>query len=143
MSEEFSEKSRKSVWALIQDMAAIADVLRKELPYDSLTASWNNEEGTDDFTIGICGRIGEIHHFLTFYTRYFDSQPEPKEMYPPGCCATGTLEIHSSEPLSRESFEVCGTPERWMVHLNDKWIPLSASLVAFLMGRNQKTPDAT
>jgi hypothetical protein len=143
MSEEYSEKSRKSVWALVQDMAAIADALRKELPYDSLVATWHNDDGTDDFTIGICGRMGETHHFLNIYTHYFDAPPEPKEMYPPNCCAIGTLEISSSEPLPREAFEVCGTPERWMMHHNDKWSPLSASLVAFLMGENQKLPGAT
>jgi len=31
MPEDFSEISRKSVWALIQDIAAIGDVLKKEL----------------------------------------------------------------------------------------------------------------
>ena len=141
MPEEFSEKSRKSVWALVQDMAAIGEALRKELPYDSLTATWHNEGGTDDFTIGICARIGNTPHFLNIYTRYFDSLPEPKEMYPPNCYAIGTLEISSFEPLPREAFEVCGTPERWMVHHNDKWVPLSASYVAFLMGINQKRPS--
>lgn len=143
MPEEFSEKSRKSVWALVQDMAAIAEVLRKELPYDSLTATWHNEDGTDDFTIGICARMGNEHYFLTIYTRYFDEPPEPKEVYPSNCCAIGTLEIHSLAPSQRESFEVCGTPERWRVHQNDKWVPLSASYVAFVMGKNQRTPDAT
>jgi hypothetical protein len=143
MPEVFWERSRKSVWALVQDMAAIGEVLRKELPYDSLTATWHNEDGTDNFTIGICARVGEKHHFLNIYTRYFDDLPEPKEIYPANCCAIGTLEIHSSEPLPREAFEVCGTPERWMVHHNDKWVPLSASYVAFLMGINRKSPDAT
>jgi hypothetical protein len=142
ISEEFSEHSRKSIWALVQDTAAIGEVLRKELPYDSLTATWHNEDGTDDFTIGICGRMGETLHFLTIYTHYFDAPPEPKEMYPPNCCAIGTLEISSSEPLPREAFEVCGTPDRWMVHHNDKWVPLSASMFAFLLGINQKLPDA-
>jgi hypothetical protein len=143
MPEEFWERSNKSVWALVQDMAAIADALRKELPYDSLTATWHNEDGTDDFTIGIVGRMKKTHHFLNVYTRYFEAEPEPKEMYPPNCCAIGTLEISSSEPLAREAFEVCGTPERWMVHHNDKWVPLSASYVAFLMGKNLRTPDTT
>jgi hypothetical protein len=143
MSEEFSEKSRKSVWALVQDMAAIGEALRKELPYDSLTATWHNKDGTDDFIIGICGRMGTTHHFLNIYTHYFDAPTEPKEMYPANCCAIGTLEIFSSEPLPREAFEVCGTPERWMVHHNDKWVPLAASYVAFLMGMIQKLPDAT
>jgi len=76
-------------------------------------------------------------------THYLDAAPEPKEVYPPNCCAVGTLQISSSEPLPPEALEVCGTPERWMVHHNDKWVPLSASYVAFLMGINQKRPSAS
>jgi hypothetical protein len=30
-----------------------------------------------------------------------------------------------------------------MVHHNDKWVPLSASYVAFLMGINQERPSAS
>jgi len=142
MPEEFSEISRKSVWALVQDISEIGEALRKELPYDSVTPSWNNEDGTDKFTIGICGRIGKTHHFLNIYTHYFDAPPEPKEMYPQNCCAIGTLEISSSEPVPRQSFEVCGTSERWMVQLNDKWVPLTASLIAFLMGRILRPADS-
>jgi hypothetical protein len=52
MPEEFSKISRKSIWALVQDIAEIGNVLRKELPYDYLTPSWNIEDGTDNFTIG-------------------------------------------------------------------------------------------
>ena len=87
--------------------------------------------------------MGKTHHFLNIYTRYFDDLPEPREIYPPNCCAIGTLDVHSSQPLPRQSFEVYGTPERWMVHQNDKWVPLSASYVAFLLGKNQKPPDAS
>jgi hypothetical protein len=29
-----------------------------------------------------------------------------------------------------------------MVHDNDRWVPLTASYVAFLMGMNRKLPDA-
>jgi hypothetical protein len=143
MPEEFSEVSKKSIWALVQDIATIGEVLKKELPFDYLTPSWHAEGGTDNFTIGICARMGEKHHFLTIYTHYLDAPPEPKEMYPPDSCALGTLQISSSEPLPREAFEVCGTPKRWMVHHHDKWVPLSAFYVAFLMGMNQKLPDAT
>ena len=74
---------------------------------------------------------------------YVIPPPEPKEMYPPNCCAVGTLEISASESLPREAFEVCGTPERWMVHRNDRWVPLSAYLVAYLLGKIRKLPDAT
>ena len=63
---------------------------------------------------------------------------EPKEMYPPECCALGTLQITSSEPLPPEALEVCGTPEEWMVHQNDKWLPLTVSYCAFLIGVNQE-----
>jgi hypothetical protein len=49
--------------------------------------------------------------------------------------------LFSSDALPREAFGVCGTPERWMVHHNDKWMPLSASYIAFLMGINRKLPD--
>jgi len=132
--EKFSEISRKSVWALIQDTAAIGNVLKKELPYDSVTPSWHNDDGTDDFTIGICARMGKTHHSLNIFTRYLDASPEPKEMYPPNCCAIGTLEIFSSDLSPRLAFEVCGTPERWMVHYDVKWVPLSASYIAFLLG---------
>jgi hypothetical protein len=90
MPEEFSEISRKSVWGVVQDIAAIGDVLRKELPYDSLAGTWHNEDGTDNFTIGIVGRMGEKHHFLSIYTHYFEAPPEPKEINPPNCCAIGT-----------------------------------------------------
>jgi hypothetical protein len=108
-----------------------------------LAGTWHNEDGTDNFTIGIVGGMGEKHHFLSIYTHYFEAPPEPKEINPPNCCAIGTLEISSSEPLPREAFEVCGTPERWMVHHNEKWVPLSASYVAFLLGINQKRPSAS
>lgn len=143
MPEEFSEISKQSIWALVQHFVAIGNVLKNELPYDYLTPSWHIEDGTDNFTIGICARAGENHHFLTIYTHYFDAPPEPKEMYPLDCCAAGTLEISASEPSPREAFEVCGTPERWMVHPNDKWVPLSAYLVAYLLGKIRKLPDAT
>ena len=60
-------------------------------------------------------------------------------MYPPDCCAVGTLHIFSPEPLPREVLEICGTPERWST-TNDKWVPLTASYVAFSDG--DKLPDA-
>jgi hypothetical protein len=77
------------------------------------------------------------------YTHYLDAPPEPKGMYPPDCCAVGTLQVSASEPVLPEAFEVCGTPERWMVHHNDKWVTLSAPYVAFLMSINQKRPSAS
>jgi len=143
MPEEFLEISNKSIWALVQHFVAIGDVLKNELPFDYLTPSWHIEDGSEDFTVGISARRGEKHHLLTIYTHYLDAPPEPKEMYPPDCCALGTLQISSSEPLRPEALEVCGTPERWMVHHNGKWVPLSASYVAFLMGINQEPPSAS
>jgi hypothetical protein len=142
MPEEFSEISNKSIWALVQHFVAIGNVLKQELPFDYLTPTWHVEDGSEDFTVGISARWGEKHHSLTIYTHYLDEPPEPKEMYPADCCAVGTLQI-SSDLLPREAFEVCGTPEQWMVHDSDKWMPLSASYVAFLMGINRKLPDAT
>jgi hypothetical protein len=141
MAEKFSDISRKSVWALIQDIAAIGDVLKKELPYDSVTPSWHNDDGTDDFTVGILARWGDSHHSIMISTHYLDEPPEPKEMYPAGCCAIGALQIFSPEALAREALEVCGNSEGWMVHQNGKWVPLSASYVAFLMGINRKLAD--
>ena len=119
------------------------DVLKDELPFDYLTPSWHIEDGTDNFTVGVSGRWAERYHHLTIYTHYLDAPPEPTETYPPDCRTLGTLQISSSEPLPPEALEVCGTPERWMVHHNDKWVPLSASYVAFLMGINQKRPSAS
>jgi hypothetical protein len=49
------------------------------------------------------------------YTHYLDAPPEPKGMYPPDCCAVGTLQVSTSEAVPPEALEVCGTPERWMV----------------------------
>ena len=138
MSEDFSEISNKSIWVLLNHIVAIVDVLKNELPFDYLTPSWHIEDGTDNFTVGVSGRWGERYHHLTIDTRYLDAPPEPKEVYPPDCCALGTLQISSSEPLPPEALEVCGTPERWMVHHNEKWLPLSASYLAFLMGINQE-----
>jgi len=37
MTEEFSEISNQSIWTLVQNIVAIANVLKKELPFDSLT----------------------------------------------------------------------------------------------------------
>ncbi len=142
MSEEFSEGSSKSIWMLLGHLTAIVEVLKKELPFDYLTPQWHVEDGTENFMVGISGRWGDRFHSLTVYTHYLESPPEPKEMYPPECCAVGTLQISTSEPLPVEVLEICGTPERWLVHHHDKWMPLSASYVAFLMGINQKPPSA-
>jgi hypothetical protein len=68
------------------------------------------------------------------YTHYLDTLPEPKGMHPPDCCAVGTLQVSASESALPEALEVCGTPERWMIHHNGKWVPLSASYVPFLWG---------
>ena len=141
MPQEFSETSNQSIWALVKHIATIADVLKRELPFDSLTASWDAEDGTDDFTIGILARWRDSYHCIMIYTHYLDEPPEPKEVYPEGCCAVGALQIFSPEASLRETFEICGTPERWMVQDNDKWVPLTASYVAFLMGMNRKLPD--
>jgi len=140
MPEEFSEISNKSLWVLLNHIVAIGNVLKQELP---LTPTWHIEDGSEDFTVGISARWGDCYHSMMIYTHYLDAPPEPKEMYPPDCCAIGTLEISSSDPWPREAFEVCGTPEQWMVHDNDMWVPLSASYVAFLMGTNRKLPDDT
>jgi hypothetical protein len=143
MPEDFSEISNKSIWVLLKHLTAIVDVLKNELPFDYLTPSWHIEDATDNFTVGVSGRWGERYHSLMIYTHYLDEPPEPKEMYPPDCCAVGTLQISTSEPLPPEGLEVYGTPERWMVHHNDKWVPLSASYVAFLTGKNQTSPSAS
>jgi hypothetical protein len=136
--EDFSEVSNESIWALLKHFMAVVEVLKEELPFDYLTPQWHIEDGTDNFEVGISGRWGNRHHSLTVYTHYLDSPPEPKEMYPPECCAVGMLQISTSEPVPPEALEICGTPERWLVHHRDKWIPLSASYIAFLMGMNQK-----
>ena len=142
MPEEFSEVSNQSIWMLLERLIAIVEVLKKELPFDYLTPQWHIEEGTDNFMVGISGRWGDRFHSLTVYTHYLDSPPEPKEMYPPECCAVGKLQISTSIPLPPEALASCGTPERWLVHHHEKWMPLSASYVAFLMGINQKPPSA-
>src|ERR1700740_316829 len=99
MAEEFRETSNQSIWALAKHIAAIADVLKKELPFDSLTASCHVEDGTDDFTIGILARWGDSHHCITIHTHYLDEPPQPKEIYPAACCAVGTLQVFSQEAL--------------------------------------------
>ena len=137
MQEEFSDVSNKSIWALLKNFVAIVDTFKAELPFDYLTPTWHMEDATDNLTVGIQGRWGDNYHSLTIYTHYLDEPPQPKDVYPPDCCARGTLQISSSQPVSPELLEVCGTPERWMAHHNDKWIPLSASYVAFLLGRNR------
>ncbi len=141
MAEDFSEVSTKSIWVLLKHIVAIVDVLKKELPFDDLTPNWHIEDGTDNFTVGISGRWGERYDHLTIYTHYLDAPPEPKEMYPPECCAVGTLQISSSEPLQPEALEVCGTPEQWMAHHNHRWVPLTASYIAFLMGVYHPSPS--
>ena len=137
MQEEFSDISNKSIWALLDNFKAIVETLQAELPFDYLTPSWHIEDGTDDFTVGIRGRWRDNYYLLTIYTHYLDEPPQPKEMYPPDCCATGTLQISSLQPGTRKALEVCGTPERWMAHHNDKWIPLSPAYIAFLLGTSR------
>ena len=141
MQQEFSETSNQAIWSLVKHIADVADVLKRELPFDSVTASWDAEDGTDDFTIGILARWRDSYHCIMIYTRYLDAPPEPKEMYPAKCCAVGTLHVFSPGLLPQETLEICGTPECWLVQDNDKWVPLTASYVAFLMGMNRKLPD--
>ena len=105
---EFSEISNQSIWALIKHITVIADVLKQELPFESLTPSWHVEDGTDDFTIGILARSGDSHYSIMIYTHYLEAPPEPKEVYPEGCCAVGALQIFSAEALPREALEVVG-----------------------------------
>ena len=93
MPEDFSEIINQSVWALVKHVAAIADVLKKELPFYSLTASCHVEDGRDDFTGGILARWGERYHSIMISTRYLDEPPEPKEVYPESCCAVGMLQV--------------------------------------------------
>ena len=76
MPQEFSETSNQSIWALAKYIAAIADVLKKELPFDTLTASCHVEDGTDDFTIGILARWADCYHSIMIYTHYLDAPPE-------------------------------------------------------------------
>ena len=57
MREEFSEISNQSIWALVQNIVAIANVLKKELPFDSLTPSWHVEDATSQLGFW---RDGEI-----------------------------------------------------------------------------------
>ena len=64
MPEDFSEISNQSIWALVQNIVAIGDVLKKELPFDSLTPSWHVEDGTDEFTVGILARWADSYHNL-------------------------------------------------------------------------------
>jgi len=142
MPEDFSEVSNKSIWKLLDDLVAIAKELEKELPFDYLIPQWHIEDATDNFMLGITGKWGDSLHSLTVHTHYLDSPPEPKEMYPPGCCAVGSLQISVSKPHAADSLEICGTPKQWLVHHHGKWIPLSASYVAFLMGMNQKPPSS-
>jgi hypothetical protein len=42
--EEFRDVSNQSIWVLVKHIVAIADVLKKELPFDSLTPSWHVEK---------------------------------------------------------------------------------------------------
>jgi hypothetical protein len=77
---EFCQISSQSIWALAKHIAAIADELKKELPFDTLTASCHVKDGSDDFTIGILARCGDSHYCIMIYTHYLDAPPEPKEM---------------------------------------------------------------
>jgi hypothetical protein len=128
---------------VLRNFIAIVDVLKSELPVDYMTPSWHIADGTDNFTVGISARWGESHHSLAVYTHYLDAPPEPKEMYPPNCCAVGTLQISSPQPVPPEALEVCATPDQWMAHHNDKWVPLSASYIAFLLGKTQEPPGTS
>jgi hypothetical protein len=134
MTGEFRETSNQSIWALAKHITVIADVLKQELPFDTLTPSCHVEDGTGDFTIGVLARRGDCHCCIMIYTHCLDAPPEPREVYPEGCCAVGALQVFSPEASLREVLETCGTPERWMAHHNDRWVPLSPSYVAFLMG---------
>ena len=138
MEEDFSDVSNKSLWALTKNFADIVEVLKQELPFDYLTAEWHIEDGTDNMMIGVSGRWHERYHSLTTWTHYLESPPQPKEMYPENCCAVATLEVITSAVDPRVGLEICGTPERWLVHQNDRWVPLSAYYVAFLLGMSHK-----
>jgi hypothetical protein len=102
--------SQKSVWALLKHFIGIVDVLKKELPFDYLTPSWHMEDGAENCTAGIFARWEEKRHSLKIHTHCLDAPPQPKGMYPPDCCAVGTLQISSSIPLPQEGFEVGGPP---------------------------------
>ena len=97
------QKLEKQVKLQGQKVAAIADVLKRELPFDSLTASWDAEDGTDDFTIGILARWRDSYHCIMIYTHYLDGPPEPKGMYPADCCANGDASNFFLRPLARRS----------------------------------------
>lgn len=141
--EEFRERSNESISGLVKQIVAIADVLKKELPFDSLAPSWHVEDGTDEVTVGILARWEDRHSCVMIYTHSLDQPPQPQEIFPAESCAVGTLQAFSPDASPREVAEVCGTPDRWMVHHNGRWVPLSASYVAFLMGLSYKHRDVT
>ncbi len=106
MPEEFAEISNASKHALVKQIVAIADVLKKELLFDSLSPSWHLEDGIDAVTVGILARLSESHHCITIDTRCVDEPREPREMHPAACCPVGTLQVFSAEASPREVQEV-------------------------------------
>ena len=105
------DKQRIQSGELIRDIVAIGDVLKRGTPpFDYLTPSWHIEDGTDDCSVGISARWGEKHHSLMIYTHYLDAPPELKWMYPPGCCAVGTLQSPRRNLFYQKRWKFAGLP---------------------------------
>lgn len=136
MPEDFSQKSSDSIWAFIGLLKSIMDGLRSELPLSRIDWGWHaNEDKQDSVTIDMWGTGFEGINGFLIQLRPLNAHPEPSELYPSNCLARGIFRVSPSEEI-----EICASGNDWMVHHQEKWIPFSASYVAFLIGKAQSFP---
>jgi len=133
--KDFSDRNNEAIWGLVKKVKEIMDSLRQDLPIEKLDWSTSQDENDGSMTVTIWGTgFNALNSFL-IYLHPLDSAPEPKELYPDDCVATGTLRINLAE-----EFELCSSGESWMIHCQDKWIPFSRHALAFLIGKAQNAP---
>jgi len=137
--KDFSDKNSEAISALVRTVKEVMDSLKEELPLEQLDWSFTQEPSDGDSTrIQIWGTGISAEKSFSIYLHPLDSAPEPKELYPADCVATGTLRIGLSEEA--EMIELCSSGDDWQIHYEDKWIPFSRSALAFLIGKAQSAP---
>lgn len=125
--EDFYDRSWSAIQQLLGITHEVTERLKTALPLD-INYFCHHDEVKDDFTIMIL--VGHPRFELRIWVTPLHKAPEPKEVYPPDCVAIGTLQIYSDQPL-----ELCCSGNHWLVHDAGRWVPLSDSYLAYLIGR--------
>lgn len=135
--KDFSDRNSEAIARLIRKVKEIMDSLKQELPIEKLDWAFSQDPNDGDSTlVTIWGTGISGANSFSIYLHPLDSAPEPKELYPSDCVATGTLRIGLSEDA--EMIELYSSwDDDWMIHYGDKWVPFSCSAFAFLIGKAQ------